>query len=37
VLRFRGGAKIALPDIHHDDQRLFIAALQEMCPDLDLG
>ena len=36
VLRFRGGTKIALPGIHHDDQVRFIASLQELRPDLEL-
>ena len=36
VLHFRGGAKIALPGIYHDDQVRFIALLHEMCPDLEL-
>lgn len=36
VLHFRGGARIALPGIYHDDQVQFIALLHEMCPDLEL-
>lgn len=36
VLRFRGGTKIALPGIHHDDHVRFVASLQDMRPDLDL-
>jgi hypothetical protein len=36
VLHFRGGVKIALPGIYHDDQVRFIEVLHRMCPDLEL-
>ena len=37
VLDFAGGKRIALPGIHHDDQRRFVALLLENRPDLELG
>ena len=36
VLRFAGGKRIALPGIHHDDRRRFIALLLEKRRDLEL-
>jgi hypothetical protein len=37
VLHFRGGKKIALPGIHHDDQVRFVSYLQELRADLEFG
>jgi|SRR5882672_6909631 hypothetical protein len=37
VLHFRGGQKIALPGIHHDDQVRFVSFLQELRPDVEFG
>lgn len=37
VLHFRGGGKMALPGIHHDDQVRVVSFLQQLRPDVEFA